>query len=64
MRKLWNTSQERRIAMSVSVPLSIYLALADRSQQSGQSLSFVVNRLLSAAINLERETSGGTDIAR
>jgi hypothetical protein len=56
MHKASNTGQERRIAMSVSMPLSTYLALTDRSQRSGQSLSFVVNRLLSAAINLERDT--------
>lgn len=49
--------QDRRIAMSISVPLSTYLILAERAQQSGQSLSFVVNRLLLAGLNFERGVS-------
>ncbi len=50
--------------MSVSVPLSTYLELTERAEQTGQSLSFIVNRLLLAALGLEKELAGNTQISR
>lgn len=55
---------DRRVAVSLSLPIKTYLKLAGQAEAAGQTLSLVINRLIDAGLEQKAKASSGNASSR